>query len=783
MRRLVVFGLALVCAAPLQAQQRTRSPHGELRLECKACHAPSAWKPARISKSFDHAKFGFKLQGAHDAAACRACHQSLDFKGVKSECLSCHQDKHRGELGTECAKCHTVRSFIDRDVMIKAHQLTHFPLQGGHLAVDCANCHKPGPQGSMQFVGTQMQCVSCHQANYNGTVASASVPDHVANHFPTTCEGCHSQVTWNSVQGMGGGNHPTTPIALTGVHANRLCTDCHISGQQYAAVKQTCDGCHHTDFANTNNPKHADAGFAVTCTDCHGLVAGWVGATYAHPSTPVPVTGVHSTPTCTDCHTTAPYSTVQQTCDGCHHPDYVGAKNPDHVAVPFPTTCTDCHTLTPAWAGATWNHPTNPVVLTGGHSPSLVTCTQCHTSSPYSTVKQACDGCHHPDYTLASDPPHQAAGFALTCENCHTQTVWTTSTFVHATAPISLAGAHSGVTCVQCHTTTPYSTVKTTCDGCHHTDWVATTNPSHSAAGYSTDCAQCHQVVANWAGAAVNHPTTPIALTGVHANRLCTDCHLAGQPYTAVQTTCDGCHHTDYVGAKSPDHVAAAFSTNCTDCHGLIAGWLGATYAGHPTAPIDPKQGAHNAVTCEQCHTRTPYSNVPMTCDGCHHADYVATTNPSHTAANFPVTCSDCHQVVAGWTGATYASHPSSPLAMTGPHSMTVRQCTDCHTTQPYSSVATTCDGCHHAVFVAQTDPNHQATGMAEFAAVNCANCHSPTKTTWSNPTWTHMTIVNPQRVRLPHQGASCADCHQTSTNYTVTSCAKSGCHRNATGP
>jgi hypothetical protein len=81
------------------------------------------------------------------------------------------------------------------------------------------------------------------------------------------------------------------------------------------------------------------------------------------------------------------------------------------------------------------------------------------------------------------------------------------------------------------------------------------------------------------------------------------------------------------------------------------------------------------------------------------------------------------------------------------------------------------------------TDPNHTAVGMAAFAAANCTTCHSSAKAAWTGPMWTHKTIVTPQSLRLPHEGASCADCHQTATNYTVNSCAKSGCHRNATGP
>jgi predicted CXXCH cytochrome family protein len=630
MRSVNLLGLSLLVVAPLQAQQRTRSPHGDLKLECMTCHISSGWTPIRVAKTFDHAKVGgFALAGAHGTTTCRACHQSLDFKGVKSDCVSCHVDKHRGELGATCARCHTARSFVDRDLMTKAHQVTRFPLRGGHLGVECSSCHKPGAQGSLQFVGTQLECVSCHRADFN------TAPNHVAGNFPTTCAGCHNQVAWNRVAGLAAGNHPTTPLALTGVHANSQCTDCHLAGQAYAAVRQTCDGCHHTDF--------------------------------------------------------------------------VGAKDPDHVAAAFSTTCTTCHALVPGWMGATYaTHSKTPI-----------------------------------------DPKQ---------------------------------GAHGAVTCTQCHTKSPYSSAPTTCDGCHHADYVATTNPGHAAAGYSIDCASCHQVVAGWAGASINHPTSPIALAGVHGHSQCTDCHLAGQAYSAVKQTCDGCHHTDFVAAKDPDHVAAGFSTNCTTCHALVAGWTGATYATHSTTPIDPKQGAHGAVTCTQCHTKSPYSSAPTTCDGCHHADYVATTNPNHTTAGYSTDCASCHQVVAGWAGASF-NHPTSPLALTGSHAIPPRACADCHKTTSYSSVAQTCDGCHHSDYIGVTDPNHTAAGMSDFAAANCSNCHSPSKSSWSGPTWTHMTIVNPQPVRLPHEGASCADCHQTLTNYTITSCAKSGCHSKSTGP
>ncbi len=318
MRGLVLVGLALVVATPLAAQERTRSPHGALKMECMSCHVSTGWTPVRVAKTFDHSKFGFTLGGAHGAANCRACHQALDFKGVKSDCVSCHTDRHRGELGANCARCHTARSFLDRDLMTKAHQLSRFPLQGGHLGVDCSSCHKSGAQGSMQFVGTQSECVVCHKADFN------TAPNHVASSFPTGCVGCHNQVAWNRVGGLGGA-HPSVPLALTGVHANRQCTDCHLAGQAHAAVKQTCDGCHHSDFVAAKDPDHVAAPFSTSCTTCHALVAGWTGATYAtHSTAPInPKQGAHGAVTCTQCHTRAPYSSAPTTCDACHHTDYV----------------------------------------------------------------------------------------------------------------------------------------------------------------------------------------------------------------------------------------------------------------------------------------------------------------------------------------------------------------------------------------------------------------------------------------------------------------------------
>ena len=800
MKRLALL-LALLLAGPLAAQQRTTSPHGDLKLDCTTCHQSNTWTSIQVGKQFDHGKYGFPLTGAHGATTCRACHVSLDFKKAPTTCASCHTDNHNGEFGANCARCHTTRTFVDREAMGRAHQLTRFPLTGSHLAVDCTACHQPTGKGQLQYVGTPTTCVSCHQAGFN------TAPNHVASRFPTTCEGCHNTATWVAA-GMGG-NHPTSPIALTGAHSASLvaCTQCHTT-LPYATVKQTCDGCHHADYVATTNPSHSATGYGTDCASCHQVVANWAGATFNHPTAPLALTGMHSANLvqCTQCHTTTPYSTVKQTCDGCHHADYVATTNPNHTAAGYGTNCTQCHQIVANWAGATFNHPASPIALTGAHSSNLVQCAQCHTTMPYATVKQTCDGCHHADYAATTNPSHTAAGYGTDCASCHQVVAnWAGATFNHPASPIALTGAHSSnlVQCAQCHTTMPYATVKQTCDGCHHADYVATTNPSHSATGYGTDCASCHQVVANWAGATFNHPATPVALTGVQSANLvqCTQCHTT-TPYSTVKQTCDGCHHADYLATTNPNHTAAGYGTTCTQCHQLVANWAGATFT-HPASPV-ALTGVHsgNLVQCTQCHTTMPYSTVKQTCDGCHHADYVATTNPNHAAAGYSTTCTQCHQLVANWAGAS-VNHPTSPLALTGVHSSTAVQCTQCHVTMPYASVKQTCDGCHHTDFTTPTDPNHVTAAFA----VTCTDCHGLVAG-WTGARFTaHDGSVSQFRIysgKHLNKWSNCSECHklgqpyaatpqllclnchaQVQTdqhrgkNYTPSDCVRSGCHAN----
>jgi hypothetical protein len=322
------------------ARPRPENPHGKFRGECDQCHGPEGWKPARISKKFDHGRFGFPLQGAHAAASCLGCHRSLDFSSSSMQCASCHEDPHRGEMGTDCARCHSARSFVDRGPMVRAHQLTRFPLSGSHAGLDCETCHPPAAQGRLRFVNTQAECRACHMDQYR----SAKDPDHLTSGISTECQSCHAPTSWSRARF----DHARSGFPLTGAHRAAACASCHPGGR-YAGTPRDCISCHQQDY-DTAQPPHAASGFATSaCASCHTTTT-WAGAVFDHDSRYFRIyRGGHAGrwSACSDCHQ-VPTDFSSFNCLGCHpHSDraktdgkHVGRSGYRYES----TSCYSCHT-------------------------------------------------------------------------------------------------------------------------------------------------------------------------------------------------------------------------------------------------------------------------------------------------------------------------------------------------------------------------------------------------------------------------------------------------------
>jgi hypothetical protein len=315
------------------------NPHGRFREDCSLCHDASAWKPARIGRAFDHAKYGFALEGAHAAATCVACHTTLDFTMERAICASCHEDVHRGEFGTGCERCHTARSFIDPAGMTRMHQATPFPLVGVHAMLECGRCHEDGVAGQLTFVGTTAECQGCHMNDYSATTD----PAHAAGGFSTECASCHATVAWSPARF----DHSATAFPLSGAHRALACERCHSDGV-YAGKPTLCVSCHQADYDATTNPSHIALGFPADCASCH-TTSGWGGATFNHDTSYFPIySGRHAGiwTGCSTCHTVST-SYASFTCFSCHPHDDRAKTDADHAGranyVYDSQACYTCH--------------------------------------------------------------------------------------------------------------------------------------------------------------------------------------------------------------------------------------------------------------------------------------------------------------------------------------------------------------------------------------------------------------------------------------------------------
>jgi hypothetical protein len=298
------------------------------------------------------------------------------------------------------------------------------------------------------------------------------------------CTLCHSPEGWVPARVSPKFDHAKRGMALLGAHAQAACRSCHTT-LDFHGVATSCASCHQDIHRGE---------LGNDCGRCHTARSFLDRANMvrAHQQTRFPLGGSHLTLDCEACHQPAPqgqlaFVAVPSACVDCHKPQYLAAKNPDHVAGAFPTDCTECHAVT-VWANARFNHSGTGFPLTGVHL--TLTCQQCHGSSGFTGTNPACVSCHQQDYNGTNNPSHVAAGFATTCQDCHTTSGWAGATFNHTWFTIP---HHTATQCTDCHlNSSDFSAF--TCTNCHT---QSQTDPRHAGiSGYmwnSTSCYSCHR--------------------------------------------------------------------------------------------------------------------------------------------------------------------------------------------------------------------------------------------------------------------------------------------------
>ncbi|MCL4870573.1 MAG: hypothetical protein KJ063_16545 [Anaerolineae bacterium] len=178
----------------------------------------------------------------------------------------------------------------------------------------------------------------------------------------------------------------------------------------------------------------------------------------------------------------------------------------------------------------------------------------------------------------------------------------------------------------------------------------------------------------------------------------CTACHQEGS-FVAAAVDCQTCH-IQAAPAFMAEH-ATSFGTACLDCH---QGRGEMDDFDHSRFFV--LDGAHLALSCQQCHAGQTFAAASSFCAACH-------AEPPIHAGQFGLQCERCHTTTA-WTPAQLQAH-TFPLDH-GDEGMI--PCQTCHTR---NYTAYTCTNCH-AHPEEEIREEHLKEGITEFS--DCIACH-----------------------------------------------------------
>jgi len=216
--------------------------------DCRECHSEKGFPQSSFTIERHNSSTGnFKLEGAHLATPCIACHKKntdWKFRNIGTKCVDCHDDIHKSYLdtkyypGSKCTNCHTLEQWT----MVKFdHKLTKFPLEGKHSEQTCKACHDqkaPVKSEKLHFTGLFTECTSCHTDEHNA---------QFEENGKVNCADCHTPEGWKSRPF----DHNKSRFKLDGKHINVACAQCHptIIGPSktyvlYKTGKIRCENCH-----------------------------------------------------------------------------------------------------------------------------------------------------------------------------------------------------------------------------------------------------------------------------------------------------------------------------------------------------------------------------------------------------------------------------------------------------------------------------------------------------------------------------------------------------------
>jgi hypothetical protein len=606
--------------------------------------APEALKQARrlgitaaqVRKVGFHDRTRYPLRGGHVAVPCRRCHRKgrgyRRYRGLRFDrCDRCHRDPHgarlsrtRGGQVRRCEACHgSPTRWGWTGFSVKRHEASRFALRGAHRAVPCARCHPASRRGAARFTVPRRGCEACHRDVHGGQFSARAAPGSSPDGKGAPalgCVDCHGQQAFKMLVF----DHTRTRFALRGAHRRAACGSCHRKGRGkfviYRGTRRACGSCHR----DPHRGQFVLSGARKDCSACHTPDSFKLPRFDHQRNTGFPLTGRHTKVACGRCHyrvrprggrRVVLYRLPRKGCGGCHATPHGGAaarararRSPNVMAAILKKSagrlpearledCGKCHT-TDGWRALrrpdAFDHGSVGYPLVGRHRGG--DCKGCH--RPGKRPQRRCGACHRDrhDGRLGSR-----------CAECHRPLSWKVPGALerHRRTRLPLTASHALADCTACHPAdrqAAYRGIPVTCAGCHIDRYNdPATQPDHRKANYGTRCEQCHRPV-GWSPAFFAHKKFP--LIGKHVGVACDKCHRR----TPTLRTCFGCHAADRSRARSPDHLAPGFSTQCERCH-TPNGWKPANFPDHDRLfPLN--SGKHRGLTCADCHTDpTNYKN------------------------------------------------------------------------------------------------------------------------------------------------------------------------------
>ena len=565
------------------------------------------------------------LASAHqrldNLARCLACHDAgRELSGRK--CLICHvslarrirADSGYHAVATQhgvalaCRTCHSEHNgrpfrLVRWEGGAKEsfdHHKTGWALAGAHARLRCEVCHRerlvadPGVRTDSSialattYLGLGTACAACHLDEHRGRVSRV-------------CQDCHDENNWKPAPRF---DHAGTRFALTGLHANLRCAQCHATRSQTATGP---DGTTDASFVDFHASKPA---WESGCVGCH----------------PSPHKSGERVGACEKCHSTAGWFVLADS-----------VRRFDHTAVGFPlrgahadAACESCHLSSERAA-----------------LPARVALVRANYLRPFHHEKMLfnrCDACHADAH--AGQLSLAPAARSRDCAVCHNEVRFTPTTFTtaaHDSTRFPLTGAHGATPCSACHALIAgeargsgqiqFRRADLSCSSCHadpHGGQFAGRQVAGAGTAAATEsaariaCTPCH-ATARWDSVTFDHDSTRYPLRGAHRALACGKCHkaaAAGRPvrFAGLPLTCDGAGcHLDPHGGQFADRPRGG---TCTTCH-TEAAWASLVFD-HQRDSDYPLDGAHRRLRCVACHKPDSAGGVvrfrplPHRCEDCH---------------------------------------------------------------------------------------------------------------------------------------------------------------------